>query len=264
MFVTYLRRNFYRSVFFILYSNFLITSKVDLKSEIQNNKLLILGKLTASIAHEIRNPLSAIKLEIESMRMCLSNNESEINDSLNSCMEATERINSIIQTTLEFSRKNTRITNNVDLNEICVKTNELLAAQAGKKKSVFSCKLEQHLPSIRINKNKVLQVTINLTTNAIEAIQEGGKVQLRTKITDSGTVILEIIDNGIGIKEEDKPKIFTDFYTNKKIGTGLGLGVCKMLIEEQGGKISFESKEGKGSKFTVIFPPEIVGIINEP
>ncbi len=234
-----------------------------MKNEIQNNKLLILGKLTASIAHEIRNPLSAIKLEIESMRMCLSGSESEISDSLNSCMEATERINSIIQTTLEFSRKNTRVTNNVNLNEICTKTNELLAAQAGKKKSIFNCKLEKHLPSIRINKNKVLQVAINLATNALEAIPEGGKVQMCTKKTDMGTVVLEIIDNGIGIKDEDKPKIFTDFYTNKKIGTGLGLGVCKMLIEEQGGKIEFESKEGKGSKFIVKFPPEIVGIINE-
>ncbi len=234
-----------------------------MKNEIQNNKLLILGKLSAGIAHEIRNPLSAIKLEIESMRMLAEAQNSEINESLNSCMEATERINSIIQTTLDFSRKNTRVTNHVNLNEICNQTSELLSAQAGKGKIILTCKLEKKLPPIRLNKNKVLQVAINLVTNAIEAVHEGGAISLNTKITKDGSIVLEVLDDGIGIKEEDKSKIFSDFYTNKRGGTGLGLGVCKMLIEEQGGEINFISKEGKGSKFFVKFPPVLIGVTNE-
>jgi len=234
-----------------------------LKNEIQNNKLLILGKLAASIAHEIRNPLSAIKLEIELVRMSVPDPTGELNESLNACMEATDRINSIIQTTLEFSRKNTRITNNVDLNEICNQTIELLSAQAAKGKNILSCQLEEKLPTIRLNKNKVLQVFVNLTTNALEAVSEGGKVDLSTKMTKNGAVVLEVVDDGIGIKNENKPKIFSDFYTNKKGGTGLGLGVCKMLIEEQGGEIGFISKEGKGSKFFVKFPSDLIGVVNE-
>ena len=234
-----------------------------MKNEIQNNKLLILGKLAASIAHEIRNPLSAIKLEIELVRMSFPDPTGELNESLNACMEATDRINSIIQTTLEFSRKNTRITNNVDLNEICNQTIELLSAQAAKGKNILACQLEKKLPTIRLNKNKVLQVFVNLTTNALEAVSEGGKVNLSTKMTKDGAVVLEVVDDGIGIKKENKQKIFSDFYTNKKGGTGLGLGVCKMLVEEQGGEIGFISKEGKGSKFFVKFPSDLIGVVNE-
>lgn len=234
-----------------------------MKNEIQNNKLLILGKLAASIAHEIRNPLSAIKLEIESMRMSAGESDGELHESLTSCMEATERINNIIQTTLDFSRKNTRVTNNVDLNKICSQTIDLLSAQANKQKCLLNFNPKENLPTIRLNKNKVLQVTVNLVTNALEAVKEGGKIKLQIKIKDNGAIVLEVSDNGIGIKEEDKPKIFTDFYTNKKSGTGLGLGVCKMLIEEQGGEIGFVSKQGKGSKFYIQFPADLIGVTNE-
>lgn len=234
-----------------------------MKNEIQNNKLLILGKLAASIAHEIRNPLSAIKLEIESMRMSAGESDGELHESLTSCMEATERIDNIIQTTLDFSRKNTRVTNNVDLNKICSQTIELLSAQANKQKSLLIFKPKENLPTIRLNKNKVLQVTVNLVTNALDAVKENGKIKLQIKTKDNGAIVLEVSDNGIGIKEEDKPKIFTDFYTNKKGGTGLGLGVCKMLIEEQGGEIGFVSREGKGSKFYIQFPADLIGVTNE-
>jgi len=234
-----------------------------LKNEIQNNKLLILGKLAASIAHEIRNPLSAIKLEIESMRMSAVESDGELHESLISCMEATERIDNIIRTTLDFSRKNTRVTNNVDLNRICSQTIDLLSAQANKQKSLLIFRPKENLPTIRLNKNKVLQVTVNLVTNALDAVKENGKIKLQIKTNHNGAIVLEVSDNGIGIKEEDKPKIFADFYTNKKGGTGLGLGVCKMLIEEQGGEIGFESKEGKGSKFYIQFPADLVGVTNE-
>lgn len=234
-----------------------------MKNEIQNNKLLILGKLAASIAHEIRNPLSAIKLEIESMRMSAVESDGELHESLISCMEATERIDNIIRTTLDFSRKNTRVTNNVDLNRICSQTIDLLSAQANKQKSLLIFRPKENLPTIRLNKNKVLQVTVNLVTNALDAVKENGKIKLQIKTNHNGAIVLEVSDNGIGIKEEDKPKIFADFYTNKKGGTGLGLGVCKMLIEEQGGEIGFESKEGKGSKFYIQFPADLVGVTNE-
>jgi len=234
-----------------------------LKNEIQNNKLLILGKLAASIAHEIRNPLSAIKLEIESMRMSAVESDGELHESLISCMEATERIDNIIRTTLDFSRKNTRVTNNVDLNRICSQTIDLLSAQANKQKSLLIFRPKENLPTIRLNKNKVLQVTVNLVTNALDAVKENGKIKLQIKTNHNGAIVIEVSDNGIGIKEEDKPKIFADFYTNKKGGTGLGLGVCKMLIEEQGGEIGFESKEGKGSKFYIQFPADLVGVTNE-
>ena len=244
-------------------SAILNTSTANLKNEIQNNKLLILGKLAASIAHEIRNPLSAIKLEIESMRMSAGESDGELHESLTSCMEATERINNIIQTTLDFSRKNTRVTNNVDLNKICSQTIDLLSAQANKQKSLLIFKPKENLPTIRLNKNKVLQVTVNLVTNALDAVKENGKIKLQIKTNDKGAIVLEVSDNGIGIKEEDKPKIFTDFYTNKKSGTGLGLGVCKMLIEEQGGEIGFVSKQGKGSKFFIQFPADLIGVTNE-
>ena len=116
--------------------------------------------------------------------------------------------------------------------------------------------LQANLPSIYFQKDKLLQVFLNLITNAIEAENTRNTIFVRSYLddTDDNNVICwEVEDNGIGIKEEQKEKIFEDFYTSKKQGTGLGLSVCKKLLNEYNAELNFTSTFGQGSKFFIKF-----------
>jgi signal transduction histidine kinase len=224
-----------------------------LKNEVQNNKLVILGKLAASLAHEIRNPLSAIKLNLSLLEMSVEKYDPDTKESVLSAMEAVERIQYLIESTLEFSRKNVKDTDLYSLNTIAEQSLEIITSAARRKSIQIVPELSNNLPMVNISKNKTTQVILNLLTNAIEASPRNSQIFLRTYKSGKEKIIMEVADLGCGIKDEDKVKIFTDFYTNKKNGTGLGLSVCKMLLEEQNAEIDFNSKEGEGTTFTVKF-----------
>jgi signal transduction histidine kinase len=116
--------------------------------------------------------------------------------------------------------------------------------------------LQPNLPYIYFQKDKLLQVFLNLLTNAIEAENTKNTIFVRTYMDDSdseNTIYWEIEDNGIGIKEENRNRIFEDFYTSKKQGTGLGLSVCKKILNEYNAKLDFTSKYRQGSKFFIKF-----------
>ncbi len=98
------------------------------------------------------------------------------------------------------------------------------------------------------------RVLINLVTNALQAMPDGGKLTLKSQINSDGQVSLIVEDTGVGIPEKIKPQIFTPLFTTKPRGQGFGLAVCKRVIEAHGGTIGFESQEGKGAKFTIKFP----------
>lgn len=225
-----------------------------IQDEIQNNKLQILGKLAASLAHEIRNPLSAIKLNLEFVKM--SDVNDEVKDSVNSCIDAAERIQELIETTLDFSRSSLNDSSFQSLNDVVNLAVEIMNTKA----RILNIAVEKHLSAellhIHFNKNKILQVILNLLTNAFEAIERDGIVRIKTYAeyqNSNEVIVLEIEDTGSGITEEDKEKIFNDFYTNKAHGTGLGLSVCKMILDEYKAEISFDSEMGKGTRFFVRF-----------
>jgi signal transduction histidine kinase len=223
----------------------------------QKNKLEILGKLTASLSHELRNPLSAIKLNLEYMNMSSEELPEDIKDSLANCMEGVSRIESLIENILSFSRKPKGSQEPVSVNEITKTAVDLTLAKANKSKIKIDIQLSKKLPSVIFSRGNLLQVFINLITNAIEACEgKGNKVIIKSYVDRSSgkdCVIWEIEDNGVGIKDEDKQKIFGEFFTNKNRGTGIGLTVCQSLLEEKGAKLNLESQYGKGTKFIVAF-----------
>ena len=233
----------------------------------QKNKLEILGKLTASLSHELRNPLSAIKLNLDYMNMSSSELPEDIKDSLSNCIEGVHRIEALIEDILSFSRKSKGSRNLVSVNEITHTAVSLTSARANKSKIKIDLKLSKDLPQVLFPKNNLLQVFLNLLTNAIEACDgKGDKVVVKSYLQEEKNgkkVVWEISDNGIGIKEEDKDKIFGEFFTNKNRGTGIGLTVCQSLLEEKGAHLVFESKYGKGTKFMIVFNNEDNGEDNE-
>ncbi|MDA3860511.1 MAG: HAMP domain-containing sensor histidine kinase [Melioribacteraceae bacterium] len=228
-----------------------------LSGDIQNNKLHLIGKLTASLIHEIRNPLSVIKLNLDLVKM-----EDDISEyvleSVNDSLSATNRIEYMVDSLLSFSRVVSHGKENLSLNLISENAIELLVVKASKYGVKITTEFDENIGQIYADKNKLLQILLNLVTNAIESCDENscGKIVIRTTASEeNGNKKIHWIvkDNGIGISKEDNDKIFEDFYTSKENGTGLGLSVCKMLVKEQDAEIEFESEAGVGTTFTITF-----------
>jgi len=217
-----------------------------------------MGKLSATLAHEIRNPLSALKLNLNYLKMSEEEFDPEVIECLNSCVEAVERIQDLIEDTLEFSRSPNKDEKETSVNEISMQAVDILSGTAKKKNLNIVSELDDKLPMLLVNRNKILQVFINLITNAIDASERNTNITLRSYQNSKKDVIFEVEDKGVGIKEDVKDKIFTDFFTNKKQGTGLGLSVCKKLLEEYESEITFKSEENNGTCFKILFPQKLI------
>jgi signal transduction histidine kinase len=231
------------------------------ESQIQDNKLQMLGKLTASLLHEIRNPLSAVKLNLDYLNMLQDEMNDEIRDSVNSCNDAVERMEFLVNNLLDFARKSQNCFEIGDINVITENALEILQGALQKRTITIEKQLDLSLPNFYFDRNKVLQVFINLISNATEAVNAHGIIKVSTyreNQDNNEKLVWQIEDNGVGIKEEDQKKIFNDFYTSKETGTGLGLSVCKRIIDEHSAKITLSSEFGKGTRFRLIFDPKLL------
>lgn len=226
---------------------------------IQNNKLNILGKLTAGLLHEIRNPLTAIKLNLDYMKMLENELTGELAESVTSSLEAFERVHFIIEDVLDFTRKSNNKICRTCINNITERSLEIISIAASKRGIRIIKEFDTSIPRIVANENKLLQIFINLIGNAIEASKDKSNIFIRTKIysnSNESKVLWEVEDFGCGIKPEDKQKILEGYFTNKMHGNGIGLTVCKRLLDEINAEFHFESEYGKGSRFYIIFKSE--------
>jgi signal transduction histidine kinase len=223
---------------------------------IQDNKLLLLGKLTAGLVHEIRNPLSAIKLNLDYMKMAQDDLPADIKEIVSESLDAFEQVNFLIEEVLDFTRKPTEKTHQVSIYNITDKCLKIISTTARSKGVSITKEIDENLPSLNANKNKLMQIFINIINNAIEASDEKGHVIIRSSRQNSGGpafILWEVQDFGIGMRPEDKEKILNGFFTTKSKGHGIGLGVCRTLIQELNGEMFFESEYGKGTTFSVKF-----------
>lgn len=220
---------------------------------VQANKLLLLGRLTASLVHEIRNPLSAIKLNLDFMNMAKEDLPEDIQEVLKDSLEAFDQISFLIEDVLDFTRKPTSKIHEVDIEQITNRCIKIISINAKMKGLTIEKEIEKRLPSLKVNKNKTMQIFLNLLNNAIDASKEKDKIIVRAFVNDGNSVIWQVKDFGCGIKEEDKPKILNDFYTTKTKGHGIGLSVCNLIAKEMNSELFFDSKENEGTTFSVKF-----------
>lgn len=216
------------------------------------NKLQILGKLAASLTHEIKNPLSVIKLNLEFLKMNVEKFDQETIECIDSSLEAADMIDKLIYSTLEFSRRSKDEYNYYCINEIIQKSLQITKGNANKKNINFQLNLADKLSKIKVSESKILQVLINIISNSIEASDRNSKILINS-FENNGKVNVEIIDEGLGISEEKKNIIFDDFYTSKDNGTGLGLSVCKTILEEHNADFELKNNSVKGTIFTIQF-----------
>jgi signal transduction histidine kinase len=223
---------------------------------VQENKLLLLGKLTAGLVHEIRNPLSAIKLNLDYMIMAQDDLPNDIKEIVNESLDAFEQVNFLIEDVLDFTRKPTDKVHQVSINILTQRCLKIISTTARSKGVIIEQEMEENIPFLTVNKHKLMQIFLNLINNAIDASQEKSKVIIRSYsqfLENSDFIVWQVQDYGAGIKAEDKEKILSGFYTTKSQGHGIGLSVCKMLVDQLKAEMFFESELGKGTTFSVKF-----------
>jgi len=216
-------------------------------------RLSSLGELTAGVAHELRNPLAGIKINTQmlSRKKDLPEMERQL---LESTIEGIEKIQKIVDDMLHFAKPKASHLKGEEINEVVEKSLAILQAKLKKGNIAFLFEREEGLPKVRIDIHQIQQVLINVILNAIQAMEKGGALTIRTFLTNGDGVGIEVRDTGVGIPRSHLKKIFDPFFTTKSEGTGLGLSISLKILENHGATIDVVSEEGKGSAFTIFFP----------
>ena len=218
---------------------------------IQKEKLAVLGQLSGSIAHELRNPLGGIKNAVYFLNMKIKEPNLDIKETLNIIDREIDNSDRIIKGMLDYARTKLPNFEKIDLNNIIRNTISKInvPGQIG-----VEYNLDNDITTINADPNQLKQVFRNIVINAIQAMPEGGKIKIVSEILNQEQVMVSISDSGIGIPKEYHEKIFEPLYSTKTKGIGLGLPICSLLVKGHGGKIEIDSELGKGSTFKVILP----------
>ncbi|MCK5242245.1 hypothetical protein KAR34_07325 [bacterium] len=231
---------------------------------IHTNHLAGMGKMAASLVHEINNPLAGIRLNLELLELGLAD-EKKRKQVFHALAEGVERIDRIVKSFLSFARQEKPRKTKTNIQEVLQGT--LAMAVNFKQFHRVSIKTEyaEGLPEILSDRYRLEQVFVNLLNNACDAMSEKGGVLRISTTQKDGYILITYQDDGIGIKQEDLSNIFSPFFTTKErgYGTGLGLSTSYGIIHEHGGVIEVESREGIGSTFTIRLPVEAGGEIKD-
>jgi signal transduction histidine kinase len=217
----------------------------------------VLGTLAAEIAHEIRNPITIINLLMHNIAENAQHTD-ETRGDLGIITEKLNRINNIVEQTLNMSRSTESNFHSTNLNrqveDLIVFMNYKMEKQGIK----VTKSLDSKLPEFPADSGQIQQVLLNLIVNAMDAMKEGGKLKLRTRLGSDRHIgpcaRFVIEDSGIGIPQEEIPRLFEPFYTTRTTGTGLGLFISDKLVRRHSGNIKIKSIEGKGTSITVTLP----------
>ncbi|MFW6160919.1 MAG: sensor histidine kinase, partial [Acidobacteriota bacterium] len=226
------------------------------KKLLHAEKLASIGRLSASIAHEIRNPLTSVKLNIQ--RIADSEYLEELEkEHLEICQEGIRQIEKFIKEILSFTRLSEINVDTFSLEQIIDESLKVLSDAINKKKINLKKEIQNNLPRVKVDGDRMRQVFLNLIQNAIEAVEEGGEIKISldlAKWDDRSGLKVEVYDDGCGIMEKDRENIFEPFYTTKSSGFGLGLANARKIVEQHNGLIRVKERQQKGACFEVLLP----------
>lgn len=224
----------------------------------ESERLALIGQLAANVAHELNNPLQGIVTYSHLLLEKMPNDNSEnASSSLQRIVTQANRCRDIIRGLLDFSRQRKPDTTVCNINAVIQECVTFVENQASFQNIEFIEQFETDLPMVVVDPSQMQQVFLNMIINAAEAMEEGGKLTLDTRLNSTENFIeISITDTGDGIPEENFDKLFDPFFTTKEVGhgTGLGLAISYGIIKEHGGEISVESKVGEGSTFLIRLP----------
>ena len=226
---------------------------------IQAEKLSSLGQMSASIAHEINNPLAGVLVYAQLLAKKLSRDTltKQVGlEYLGKMASEVDRSSRIIRNLLDFARPSEPKLGDVNINAVIEDALTLVDHRAELGHVGLIKELHPNLPTVYADYDQLRQVLVNLTLNAIQATPSGGWVNVQTQPAENGALEVEVKDTGCGISKENMGKLFTPFFTTKEKGQGVGLGlaVAKSIVEKHCGSIDVQSDEGAGTTFTIVLP----------
>ena len=216
----------------------------------RSEKLALVGQMAAGIAHEIRNPLTSIKGFIQLFKEKYTSEE----EYFNLILSELERINLIVGEFLVLAKPTAVVFKDREIKSLIKDVVTLINTQAIMNNVQIFVELESDIPMIVCEENQLKQVFINILKNAIEAMPNGGMIDVKVKAKEKDKVSICFIDQGPGIPEDRIPKLGEAFYTTKEKGTGLGLMTSYKIIENHDGKLKISSKINEGTTVEVILP----------
>jgi len=246
-----------------------ITEMLEKEAQLlQADKMTMLGEMSAGVAHELNQPLNAIKMGNEYLKMMVEEGrgipEKDLLEVVSQVSEQVDRAAEIINRLREFGHKPDFAKEKVDVNKPIRMVHGMVKQQLGLQNIILETYLEEDLPHILAHNNNMEQVILNLVTNGRDAIYEkeetgldmGENVITIRSFLDNDRVAISVSDTGVGIPEAHKKRIFEPFFTTKEVGKGMGLGlsITYGIVKDYGGEIELSSEEGVGTTFKLTFP----------
>ncbi len=229
-----------------------ITDVKELEADIKlKERLAAVGELSAGVAHEIRNPLSAIAGYAELLKKGLS--EDEIASAVDAIIKETKNLNRIVTNFLSFVKKPQPIFEETDVNTLIKEVISMVSLAKDADRIDFDIKALKTLPAVEADPFELRMAFLNIIQNAVQAMPNGGRLTVKSGI-QYGRIFIEISDTGSGIPKEIGDRVFNPFFTTKEQGTGLGLAIVHKIIEAHDGKIEFKTRHGKGTTFIIRLP----------
>jgi len=233
------------------YNEMVVKLRQSISEQDRLTRLATTGELSATLAHEIKNPLNAISIAASYLRENYSGKL--INEFIRIIQNEASRINTLSTKLLNFAKPTKLEPASSDINSL-VRETVLLVTQDAKERHVdVNIDLEEKMPLIYFDYNQIKQVLLNLVINSFDAVEQGGIIRIQTRASN-GNVVLSVEDNGQGMSEDEIDSMFNPFYTTKTRGTGLGLAISKKIAKEHGGDLQVESSPDRGSKISLLLP----------
>jgi signal transduction histidine kinase len=235
-----------------------VSREMELRSElIQYERKSMIVKMSAQVAHEIRNPLGTLTLNVDLLEDEIDNytgsDVTEARSLLKTIKSEVEALHRVLDDYLECGRFPTIRPERHYINAILREMFGMLEAELRQKRIVCTTSFESHLPAVDVDQDQIRRAFMNLILNATEAMDSGGTLQVTTRSTEEWVEII-FEDSGVGMTQDQIEKIFTPFYSTKSGGTGLGLSITQHIITEHKGAIVCDSTVGQGARFTIRLP----------
>ena len=218
-----------------------------------SERLAALGRITAGVAHEVKNPLNSMRLWLENLRESLPADPAAAQQAVNILDKEIDRLDRVVKTFLDFTRPVELHLEDTDLAEMLGEVVALAMPQIQRAKVQVAVEQPQNVPAARVDRQLIKQALLNLVLNACDAMNAGGKLTLAIR-RRGDLALLSISDTGHGIAPENRRKIFELFFTTRPGGNGLGLATTFRIVQIHSGSIDFQSEVGRGTSFFIELP----------
>src|SRR5476651_1684240 len=232
--------------------------KQSTEQRIEDERTSSVLLLAAGVAHELGNPLNSLTIHLQLLERKLkklkaSHDVDALGDSVRVCRDEVARLDGIIANFLEAIRPRPPDLAETNLSDVLAEVLRFQQREFANRGLVVEAETPATLPPVMADRNQLKQVFFNLTKNAMEAMQPGGRLKIKSRADDDNVYLL-FGDSGAGIKQEDLARLFQPYHTTKAGGHGLGLMIVQRIMREHGGQVGLESKEGTGTIVTLQFP----------